>query len=72
MCFYTDQDEIWCMLTQFSLNFLKVPLSQSDGNKGNNCCFTDCIKNFYVDMHLNIYEPINFKLVVMIYIFMSV
>ena len=30
--------------------------------KGNSCCFTDFTRNLNIDMHLDVYEAIVFKL----------
>ena len=30
--------------------------------KGNNCCFTTALKTFYFDMYSDVYEPIRFRL----------
>ena len=56
---------------QFKLNILRVRLllSKISWNERNNCCFTDtdCIKQtFNVVMHSDVYNPIWFKLGVMV------
>ena len=34
--------------------------------EGNHCCFIGCITHFNIDIHSNVYEPIFFKLNMMI------
>ena len=65
--FSTDQDKIWYLLNQFKLHILILFLSEIYWNKGNNCCFTDHITNFNVDLHSDIHESIWFKLGLMIH-----
>ena len=40
----SDCDEIHVVMKQSKLNILRLLLSKIYWNKGNNCCFTDCIK----------------------------
>ena len=53
-------------MKQFKLNVLWQRLSKIYWNKGNDSCFTDCVKDLNVGMHLDVYEWIWFKLGMMI------
>ena len=44
---------------QFKLNILTLLLSASYKIKGNNCCIS-VFKNFNIDMHSDVYEPIRY------------
>ena len=35
------------VMKQFKLNTLRLHLSKIHFNKGNNCCFNDCVKSLY-------------------------
>ena len=64
--FSSDQDEIWCGVETVQVEHPEnLLLSRIYWNKGNNSCFTDCIKNFHIGIHFEVYEWIWFKLVVM-------
>ena len=52
-------------MTQFKLNILRQLLTEIYGIKGNNCCFTDCIKQKTKKLRWHAfenYEPMWFKL----------
>ena len=52
-------------MTQFKLNILRQLLTEIYGIKGNNCCFTDCIKKKKKKLRWHAfenYEPMWFKL----------
>ena len=50
------------VMKQFKLNILGLPLRKISGNKGNNCSFTNCIKNFNIGMYSEVYKSIWFLL----------
>ena len=65
--FSSDQDDIWCGAEAIQTEHPSTALSEILLAKGNNCCFTGCIKKqqtnkFYIGMHSFIYEQTWFTL----------
>ena len=54
------------VMKQFRGNILMLLLSKISQNKGNNCCFADCVKNINIGMHSDVYKSIWSKLGVML------
>ena len=44
------------VLKQLKLNIPILFLSEILLNEGNNCCFTDSVKNYNVGLYLHVYE----------------
>ena len=58
--FYLIEIKFDVMMKQSKLNILTLLFSKICWNKGNNCCFTDCMKK--IGMHIEVYKSVWFKL----------
>ena len=69
--FSVDEDESWCSAETIEVEYVGTNLREMCLRKGNNCCFlffffSSHFFKSYIRMHLDVLEPICFKVGVMI------